>query len=159
MAEKILFKETQRFSFWWIWLILIAIPLPLFYILRSNSGDFSISIIMPMENWIGILFLLIFIIFIGKAKLKTTFTKGEIKIQHLHFYRKTITFKEVKNCKIVTHNFVGYGLRKSSKYGTVLKTKGNKGLLVTQINGKKFLIGTQKPKTLEDVLKIIFDNV
>ena len=49
----------------------------------------------------------------------------------------------------------GWGIRLWTKYGTIYNIKGNKGLAVKLLSGKKFLIGTQKGNELSEIVKKI----
>lgn len=52
------------------------------------------------------------------------------------FLKKSVKWKEIKTVKIVKHDFMGYGIRLGSEYGTVYNTKGNKGLAIELKTGK-----------------------
>ncbi|MCO4822597.1 MAG: hypothetical protein KC469_11050 [Flavobacteriaceae bacterium] len=70
------------------------------------------------------------------------------------FVKKRVHWKEIKSAEIVNYGFVGgWGIRLWTKYGTVYNTKGNTGLAVVLLNGKKFLIGTQKASELNKLVK------
>ena len=70
--------------------------------------------------------------------------------------KKRVNWKEIKNAEIVNYGFVGgWGIRLWTQYGTVYNMKGNKGLAIELLNGKNFLIGTQKPKELTAMLEKI----
>ena len=65
-----------------------------------------------------------------------------------------MSWKEIKKVEIVTYGFVGgWGIRLWTKYGTVYTIKGNKGLAIELLNGKKFLIGTQKETELNKIVE------
>jgi hypothetical protein len=150
------FQEVQRFTQWWFWLILLGIGGVAVYgiykqlILGEPFGD------NPMSNPGLIAFsALIFgtIAFFLFVNLKTEIDDKEIRIAFIPFTKKTISWKDVKKAEIVNYGFVGYGVRMSSKYGTVYNTKGNKGLAIELNNGRKFLVGSQKVDELNDIIK------
>ncbi len=153
---SIAFKETQKFSQWWLWLILIAIgALPItglykqFY-LNEAFGD------KPMSD----LGLIIFAVFVFSliamfwfVRLKTEIDQNEIRMNFFPFVKKRVNWKEIKNAEIVNYGFVGgWGIRLGTQYGTVYNMKGNKGLAIELVNGKKFLIGTQKETELNKIV-------
>ena len=107
----------------------------------SNTGliIFCISILLLM--------LLFF-----KMKLITIVSDKGITMRYIPFVKKETSWNEIIALKIVAYGFVGYGIRFGSKHGTVYNTDGNKGLAIVLKNGKKFLIGTQKPKELQQVI-------
>jgi len=150
------FQEVQRFTQWWFWLILLGIGGVALYgiykqlILAEPFGD------NPMSNPGLIAFsALIFgtIAFFLFVNLKTEIDDKEIRIAFIPFAKKTLSWKDVKKAEIVNYGFVGYGVRMSSKYGTVYNTKGNKGLAIELNNGRKFLVGSQKVDELNDLIR------
>lgn len=89
----------------------------------------------------------------GFMRLKTEIFQDEIRINFFPFVKKRINWNEIKSVEIVNYGFVGWGIRLWTKYGTVYNTKGNKGLAIELLNGKKFLIGTQMEKELNVVVE------
>ena len=153
------FKETQKFSQWWLWLILLfigALPILGIYkqlIIGEKFGD------KPMSD----LGLIIFAVFVFSLiamfwfmQLKTEIDQNEIRMRFFPLVKKRVSWEEIKNAEIVNYGFVGgWGIRLSTKYGTVYNMKGDKGLAIELLNGKNFLIGTQKPKELTAMLEKI----
>ena len=159
---KIEFKEEQKFTQWWLWLILIGIGiLPIFGIYKQlfigeKFGD------KPMSD----LGLIIFALFVfgliamfWLMRLKTEIDQTEIRMSFFPFVKKQVTWDEIKSAEIVNYGFVGgWGIRLWTKYGTVYNTKGNKGLAIELLNGKKFLIGTQKETELGKIVEKLHGN-
>ena len=153
------FKEEQKFNQWWLWLILIpmgVLPLIGIYkqlILGEKLGDNPISDISLLIFSI-IMFSLIGLFLI--MKLKTSIDKNGINMHFFPFIKKSVDWQQIKNVKVVNYGFVGgWGIRLWTKYGTVYNMKGNKGLTIELLNGKNFLIGTQKPEELTAMLEKI----
>ncbi|MGB5360754.1 MAG: phosphoethanolamine transferase domain-containing protein [Eudoraea sp.] len=154
---KIEFKEEQKFTQWWLWLILIGIGLLPIYgiykqlILGEQFGD------NPMSD----LGLIIFTVFVfgliamfWYMRMITEIDQNEIRMSFFPFVKKRVKWKEIKNAEVVNYGFVGgWGIRLCTKYGTLYNTKGNKGLAIELLNGKKFLIGTQKETELTEIIK------
>ena len=153
------FKEEQKFNQWWLWLILIpmgVLPLIGIYkqlILGEKLGD------NPMSDISLLIFSIIMFSLIGLfliMKLKTSIDKNGINMHFFPFIKKSVDWQQIKNVKVVNYGFVGgWGIRLWTKYGTVYNMKGNKGLTIELLNGKNFLIGTQKPKELTAMLEKI----
>ena len=153
------FKETQKFSQWWLWLILLfigALPILGIYkqlIIGEKFGD------KPMSD----LGLIIFAVFVFSLiamfwfmQLKTEIDQNEIRMRFFPLVKKRVSWEEIKNAEIVNYGFVGgWGIRLSTKYGTVYNMKGDKGLAIELLNGKNFLIGTQKRNELTAMLEKI----
>jgi hypothetical protein len=159
---KIVFKEEQKFTQWWLWLLLIGIGiLPIYgmykqLILGEKFGD------KPMSDLELIVFsVCIFglIALFWLMQLKTEINENEIKMSFFPFVKKQVCWKEIKSAEIVNYGFAGgWGIRFWSKYGTVYNTKGNKGVAIELVNGKKFLIGTQKEAELNNILRKISEK-
>jgi hypothetical protein len=156
---NIVFKETQKFSQWWLWLILIGIGiLPILgiykqLIIGEKFGD------KPMSD-LGIIIFALFVFSLIAMfwfmQLKTEIDQNEIRMHFFPLVKKRVNWKEIKNAEIVNYGFVGgWGIRLWTKYGTVYNMNGNKGLAIELLNGKNFLIGTQKPEELTAILEKI----
>lgn len=150
-SHKPVFTETQKFDQWWVWAILALALIPNFIII-GNAINNNIELTakdLLFHNGIMVGVLVLFIV----MKLKTEVTKSGIKFTYIPFYKTKIAWNEITSLQMLKYGFVGYGIRLSFKYGTVYNTKGNKGLAIVLKNGKKMIIGTQKPKELEQAIK------
>lgn len=156
-----LFQETQKFTQWWLWLFLLApMVVIVFEVIvltvggcYSEPGNFSFSIVMPTIYWIGLLVWFSSFIFFSRTRLEIFVTPDAVKIRHLIGLTKTFKIADIDKAEIVTYGFLGYGIRLHSKYGTVYNVKGNKGLALTLNNGKKYMIGTQRPSEFARAVK------
>ena len=154
---KIEFKEEQKFTHWWLFLILIGIGiLPILGIYKqlilgekfrdTPMSDFGLIIFYVFT--FGLITLFLFM------RLKTEIDQNEIRMNFFPLVKKRVSWKEIKKVEIVTYGFVGgWGIRLWTKYGTVYTIKGNKGLAIELLNGKKFLIGTQKETELNKIVE------
>ncbi len=156
---NIQFKEEQKFTQWWLWILLIGIGiLPIYgiykqLILGEPYGD------KPMSN-VGLIILAVFIFALLAMfyfmRLKTEIDKYEIRMHFFPFVKKRINWTAIKSAEIIIYGFVGgWGIRLWTKYGTIYNVKGNIGLAIELLNGKKLLIGTQKEVELSEFLKKI----
>lgn len=147
---KILFKEEQKFTQWWLWLVLlVSFVFPLGIILKEIYDGASLNILF-ISTPIPVVILLFL-----SMNLKTEISDSIIKMSYFPFLvKKNVKWEEVKTAKVVNYGFVGgWGIRLWTKYGTVYNVRGNKGLAIELNDGKKFLIGTQKPEELQKVIK------
>ena len=156
--QDILFKESQKFTQWWLWLLLLGLlALPMYgmvqqLILKEPWGS------KPLPDWGLIIFALgmaALVYFIYAIRLKTWIHPDRIVVSFPPFFRrKQFLIADIESAEVVTYTvLVGYGLRYSPKYGTIYNIKGNKGLLITMKNRKKFMIGTQHPTQVGEVVK------
>lgn len=151
------FTEEQKFTQWWLWLILIAIGmLPVYGIYKQLiiGEDFGSK---PLSN-IGLIifsvFVFCFILLFYFMRLITEIDQQEIRMRFFPFVQKSIPWSEIKDAKLVNYGFVGgWGIRLWTSYGTVYNTKGDKGLAIELLDGKKFLIGTQREADLQKFLE------
>ena len=156
--RDILFKESQRFTQWWLWLLLFGmLALPIYgliqqLIFKEPWGS------KPMSDWGLIIFALgmvAFLYFFYYIQLRTWIHPDRLIVSFPPFFKKKqFRIADIESVKVVTYGLlVGYGLRYSPKYGTVYNIKGNKGLAITMKNGGKYMIGTQQPAQVEEIMK------
>ncbi|APQ16406.1 hypothetical protein [Maribacter hydrothermalis] len=158
------FQETQRFTQWWLQLINLTIVGLLFYgfykwfYLGESMGNITAD---DSDN--QIIFTLIIVLclpLIYMFKLKTTIDEVGIHYQFtpINLSKKTIRWSELKNCYVRTYNplkeFGGWGYRNSFGKSSAINVKGNIGIQLILMDGKKLLIGTQK----ENDAKIIIER-
>ncbi len=155
------FYEEQQFNQPWLkilfFFILVVSLIPL--IIFMNQEDFYTN---SEEFWLLFLtntllvFLFLFLIRVLKLKIKID-THGI----HYAFYPfrnslKTITWREIKSCQVVSYSpigdYGGWGYRISLKKGRALNVKGNKGIKIELLTGKKLLLGTQKPLEAKEAI-------
>ncbi len=139
--DRVNFKETQKFTQWWLWLLLLAIGALLFYFHATNLGALILI-------GISLLFLVL--------RLITTIDEGGIKFRFFPFVKREYQWHEIASARVVDYGFVGgWGIRLFTSYGTVYNVKGSKGLAVELKDGKKFCLGTQRPEELQKILSSI----
>ena len=152
---RVLFKEEQKFTQWWVWVVIAVASIPVgvgayrhFFVSAANENtmsDTGVIIEVVVISLILLLFLLL--------KLKTEIDQGEIRMVYVPFVRKSVKWTEVEEARVVNYGFVGgWGIRFWTSYGTVYNVSGNKGLALNLKDGKKFLIGTQKENELREVI-------
>lgn len=148
------FYEIQKFNKWYIRLILL-IPILIFIggiITGKLEGEEKIPMIVSV-----VVVVFIFVLFIF-TKLETRIDEAGITIRFFPFQRiyYYVKWDEVSEVSVRTYKpireYGGWGIRYSLKNGKAYNVSGNKGLQLTLVSGKKFLIGTQKPEQLEAFL-------
>lgn len=149
---KIIFKEKQKFTQWWLWTLIIGAALiPAYGVYKETIIENNAS--PSFELIVILVFALAFITFFWVLELRTEINKDEIKVRFFPFITKVVKWDDIKSAQIKNYGFVGgWGIRLSTKYGTVYNTKGDKGLTLELKNDKKLCIGTQKEKELKKVI-------
>uniref|UniRef100_UPI003216C09A hypothetical protein n=1 Tax=uncultured Draconibacterium sp. TaxID=1573823 RepID=UPI003216C09A len=162
--EKVLFKEEQRFTQWWLWLLLgTSLGLPVVLVanelVHSTKGteDYSTLIFVLC---LVLFFLVAFIWFFLKMKLVIEVTENIIRFKFppLHNRWKQIEKEKIERYEVreyrAVREFGGWGIKSNlRKINTAYNVKGNIGLQLYFKNGRKLLLGTQRKKAMEYAMK------
>lgn len=143
MKVKVIFKESQRFNKWWVWLIIVlSLACALGTFIYYDVAVTNANKLIPM------LLLVVLILFIFVIRLKTEITEKEIIVQFFPLVKKRFLWQDILQAQVVDYGFVGgWGIRLWTSYGTVYNVSGSKGMHL-KINGKQYVIGTQKEQEL-----------
>ena len=166
MKTDILFQEVQKQNQKWIWfLVIILICLAVFafiqqVILKKPFGNH------PMPDWgfaifLGVPLLLFFMLV--RTELRTSFSGERLSFSYRPFFKKEkiIRWEEVDRCYVRLYSpfreFGGWGVRTAfnGKNGKAYNVAGNKGIQLELKDGSRVLIGTQKAREAEAVLRQI----
>ncbi|MDB5232464.1 MAG: hypothetical protein JWN76_3269 [Chitinophagaceae bacterium] len=163
MTTEKLFSERQHFKQIWLWVLLISINALFIYglvrqvFLEQTFGD------KPMSNRLLILLtsgaLLLTLLFVF-LRLDTVIQKDGVYYRFLPFqltYKK-ISWDRISKSFVRQYNpiaeYGGWGIRIGIfGKGKAFNVSGNKGLQLVYDDGKKILLGTQRPEEIEQVLK------
>ncbi|RZJ81404.1 MAG: hypothetical protein EOO47_04415 [Flavobacterium sp.] len=162
MNNKIFFTERQKFRQWWLGLILLAINvLFLFGIYKQVIGKEQFGN-NPMSNTgllisAGITLLLTFVML--NFRLDTLIKDDGIYVRFFPFHLsfKYYSWQSLTKTYVRTYSpiaeYGGWGLRMGLfGKGMAYNVSGNKGLQLEFSNGKKLLIGTNKPEEITAIL-------
>ena len=163
MKTEKLFTERQHFKQIWLWALLFSINGLFIYGLVSQVFFGQTFGDKPMSNRLlifvtsGVLLLTLLFVFL---RLDTAIQKDGVYYRFLPFqwsYKK-ISWDRISKSFVRQYNpiteYGGWGLRIGLfGKGQAFNVSGNKGLQLVYDNGKKFLIGTQRPEEIEQVLK------
>jgi hypothetical protein len=158
--EESLFVENQRFNQIWLWALVLAVDfVAIFYLflpLILNKHT-------PGENFFGALLLVLISLIITTLlyawRLETNMNSNGIYIKLFPFHRKYRTYKwdEISQISLREYNplleYGGWGYRATIGNGVAYNIRGNQGIQIVTKDGKKILIGTQKPDDVKEVLK------
>lgn len=159
---KKLFAESQKFRLWWVWIILLGLAGMTTWawiqqlILGKPFGD------NPMSDT-GLLIFTIamyaFVFLFTRMKLTTRIDAEGIRMRFLPLSEKHFRWFDIESAEVINYGFVGgWGIRFGSEYGVIYNMSGNKGLALKLKNGKKLVIGTRKPKEMEEVVREFMGN-
>ncbi len=159
--EHIIYKESQKFGKALIWIVcgsltalfLWAIIQQLLFGIPFGNNPMSdeglfLMLIIP---------LLLFILFV-KTELQSRIDEAGIhyRLFPLQIKTRDIKWHEIEKLEIrkykALREFGGYGIRIGFS-SRAINVRGDTGIQITFKNGKRLLIGTQKPQKIEEVLK------
>lgn len=155
---KVYFQEEQKFRQPWIWVIVSISALVWLYAVLSSyyfdkqEGNTNSDLIVLI---IGIVPVIIIYLFF-KVKLTTIVDNSGIHYRFAPFQTKSriISPGDIDNYTIRKYKplveYGGWGIRIGrGRRGTAYNVSGNIGMQFEFNNGKKFLLGTQEPKTFK----------
>jgi hypothetical protein len=150
-----MFYEKQKFNQWWIWTMLTISILAIGYGILTGKAD-------PSERY-GILISLSIILIISAllyfTNLETRLDEHGITLRFFPFQRVYyyVKWEELESVRLRKYKaikeFGGWGIRFNFVGGKAYTIKGNEGLQLVLKSGKKFLIGTQKAKEMNEFIQ------
>jgi len=159
-----IFTEVQRFRQWWVWLLVLLVAGVSWYgfiqqiVLKKPFGNNPAP--DPVMIMIWVIFGLFFPVLFYSIKLVTEVRYDSLYVRYfpLQFHSHKISYGEIKNYEIRTYSalkeYGGYGIRQGTK-GKAYNVSGNKGIQFEFQDGKKLLIGTQKPEEFYSALSSV----
>jgi hypothetical protein len=161
--SRIYFKEEQKFTQVWIWMLLLAVSgIWIWQLIQQvfmgipfgNNASSDLIVILTG------LFPLLTIILFRFLTLETIINEEGVSyrfrpFQHKH---KVIKAEDILRFEVKKYSplkdYGGWGIRYgSAKNGRAYNVSGNQGVLFEFKNGKKFLLGTQKPSEIRSALE------
>jgi len=163
-ASYSIFTEVQRFRQWWVWLLVLFVAGIAWYgaiqqiVLKQPFGN------NPAPDAVMIMIWAIFGVFLPvlfySLKLVTEVRYDGLYIRFfpLQFHSHKISYEEIKTYEIRTYSalkeYGGYGIR-YGKNGKAYNISGNRGVQFEFLDGKRLLIGTQRPEELIQTLDTV----
>ncbi len=156
LEEKI--KHNESFVHWesqnpW-WLSLMSIGMMVIMLVVAAVTWFAIPWVALVVGIVGLGMLFLY------GGVQVTVTREEIAVGFGILNSKVLRLKtdEVANIELMEFSpiadFGGYGIR-FNKEMTAYYMRGNRGVKITALNGKKYLLGSDKPEELYAVVKTI----
>jgi hypothetical protein len=163
-SETVIYKEVQKFRQWWFIVLVLLVIIPCWYgaiqqlIFKNPFGDNPAS--DPVMFGIWIVFGILFPVFLLSLKMETTIKTDGIYVMFFPFHRKPQRFpySSIQSYLSVTYrpirDYGGWGIR-WGRDGKAYNVSGNRGLQLEFVDGKRLLIGSQKPEELEKAIRNI----
>lgn len=149
------FKETQRFTQWWLWLILFGTWATMIFALMQELNEINTSFFVG--GIIGLGFPILF----WQMRLVTRVTSAGIYVRFIpfHFKEKFYSWESIESAQVRTYDplfeYGGWGIKYGfNGQGKVYNIAGNQGLQLVFKSGDKLLIGTQKPEEIQAAVRL-----
>ncbi|MEY4273385.1 MAG: hypothetical protein RL638_333 [Bacteroidota bacterium] len=149
------FKETQRFTQWWLWLVLVGSWVVLIYSLATVQPQTTIAYFISFV--VGMLLPILF----WQMRLMTRITEEGIYVRFVpfHFKEQFYPWESIESAQVRTYSplmeYGGWGIKYGfNGQGKVFNVAGDQGLQLIFKSGEKLLIGTQKPTEIQAAVKI-----
>ncbi len=158
--------EKQRFNQWWVQLINLGLLAMLLYF-WYNWWVLGVGVDKVGPDDVGgqLLVSLLLIASFGIIYIFQLHTKINDHGIHYRFFPfhtrfKSIPWKDMEKCYTRTYRplteYGGWGYKFGVSGGKAFNIKGNQGIQIQFKNGKKLLIGTQRPKDMQAVINRYF---
>ncbi len=165
MKEKIIFEEEQQVIGTWIWYLVITMTA---IIVGGTLVMVTLVERSTNEGYVPVLIAAIImgcvIAFIATIKLYTIIGESKIYYRFPPFISKEKYFGKddiqemmVRKYKPI-REYGGYGYRFSFRSGKAFNVSGNMGLQLVFKNGKRLLIGTRRPDSMQRAIKRLKQN-
>lgn len=167
----VIFKEVQRFGLWirlFLVFLMVAVAVIECFVLKSmlakpnppGSGSVAVLVIL------GICSPLVLCVLFWGVKLETEVRSDGLYIRFFpfHFSFKKIPLEDLHEYYARTYQPImecgGWGIRYSFGFKSkVYNTSGNRGVQLIFKNGKKLLLGSQKPDEFVDAIGLFKQNM
>ena len=161
MTGKVFFNESQKMDQLWLKLVMAmaAVITVVPFLLMEMDQLWQIETIMTL---LGLIFALVFTnVIIFAVTFQTKITSDGIYYKYPPFVRKwkKVAFQELEDYGVRKYHAFrefggrGYKTRFFATKARAITIKGDQGLQLYFKNGKKLLLGTQKPEELKIALK------
>ncbi len=163
------FRERQYFRQWWIWLMLVGFAVFLGYLILSSLWQEGIdekNNITHVQLLIAVTGMVSVIAIFALSHLDSRIDEDGVhyKFTPFHFRTRTLKWDEISRACVRKYNplleYGGWGIRITGFFGKgrAFNVSGNMGLQLELKNGKKILLGTNKPDELTEALKHFIKN-
>ena len=159
----VIFREGQHFRQLWLWALVLLFPALCAYALIQQvfldkpfgNNPASDSLLIGSAVVFGLGFPLLFLV----AKLTTEVREDGLYLRFVPFHRsfRKIAWEDLARYEVRTYrplrDYGGWGIRYGSQ-GKAYNVRGNRGVQLHLSNGKRLLIGSQRPEELAEALDL-----
>ncbi len=163
----VFFREEQRFGRGWFWLILLAGGIPVVAIFglglwqqlvrKMTFGNQPMSDRGLITLFVVTLAVILAVAWLSVAsRLETEVRGGILFLRYRPWHRMALPVSRIARAYVRQYapiaEFGGWGIRYGFSAGWVWNVSGTMGVQLELDNGRKVLIGSQRPAELKDAL-------
>jgi hypothetical protein len=163
-SSNVVFREVQRFRQPWLWVVILGIVGLVAWAVVQQFGYGEPFGTNPMSDTGLIVVALVFGVGLPLFLLGITLTT-EVRSDALYyrFFPLNLTFRrlgpeDIREYQIRTYSplreYGGWGIRWGSK-GKAYNVSGDRGVELLLLDGRRVLIGSQRPEELAQALKMV----
>lgn len=162
---NLFFKEVQKFNKWWHYLFMLLpfiFSTALSYLIINNIIETNDGQKHPILLFIIILLSVLGGLWFYRMKLITTINQDgiEVNYQAIPFAKRKILWTDIEKIEVITYSpfweYGGWGVRWSPN-GWCYNVRGKHGIKITYHNKDIFLIGTQAPEKMQQIINNYFN--
>lgn len=152
-----IYEERQRFRQWWFILIWGIIVIGLFVNFYNETNGFTVNHSNTSLNFAAIILAVVIVLFF-MLELRTKIDRSGITatFHPITYFSKHYSWSQIDKVFVRKYaplrEYGGWGIRGFGE-AKAYNISGNYGIQIVTKKKKYFLIGTQKPKEVEKVLK------
>jgi hypothetical protein len=152
-----LYTEEQAFRQKWLWALLLGMAV---------LGVVAVSMApppgRPVPTWakpVIVVAMLALMALFAWIKLVVTVEPGLLRVHFFPFRRREVRLAEVRSWQVVTYqpirDYGGWGIRYGgAERGWAYNVSGDRGVLVEYLDGRRLLVGSQRPEALAAALDL-----
>jgi hypothetical protein len=157
-AEQVLFEEEQSFRQVWVWALMggnlvLLVAVLVLILVRPPAKDGVVPAVIGLS--IGVLVGLGVPIFMYVFRLGVRVDATGLHVRFFPLLSKHFPLDEISHWEARTYRplleYGGWGIRCGWK-GMAYNVSGNRGVQLVFTNGKRLLIGSQRPQELADAI-------
>lgn len=157
---RLSFKEVQKFNKWWHYAFIITpflFAVSMSYFIMNNLIETNDGQKHPILLFIIIILSLLAGLWFFCMKLTTIINQDgiEVNYHYIPFAKRKISWSEIEKIEVITYSpfweYGGWGVRWSPN-GWCYNVRGKNGIKITYYNKDVFLIGTQVPEQMQQII-------
>lgn len=150
-AQEVLFEEEQTFRKRWVWALILWVLVIAFGVTLLHA-PYEGGVLPNVMRLIGGIALAVGVtVLIYMARLRVRVDAEGLHVRFFPFVKKDIPLEEIARWEARTYRpileYGGWGIRCGWK-GMAYNVSGNRGVQLEFTNGKRLLIGSQRPEEL-----------